>query len=118
MKSQTQKVLHQLKFSLPLCKNLKNRKNLFQLVVILLLWLMRHIVDNMDCLKKLKYDEAYKRLHEGNNNIVRTGERLRKLGLPTTKKQSARLIELSQMECAETDDMLEVENDKKLQINE
>ncbi len=67
---------------------------------------------------KLKYDEAYKRLHEGNNNIVRTGERLRKLGLPTTKKQSARLIELSQMECAETDDMLEVENDKKLQINE
>ena len=44
-----------------------------------------------------KYNEAYKRLHTGNNNIVRTGERLRNLGLPTNKKQSARLVDLSQM---------------------
>ena len=39
-----------------------------------------------------KYDEAYKRLHTGNNNIVRLGERLRKLGLPTKKRQSAKAL--------------------------
>ena len=49
-----------------------------------------------------KYDEAYKRLHTGNNNIVRVGEKLRKMGLPTTKKQSAKLVELSE-EGAEDD---------------
>lgn len=42
---------------------------------------------------RAKYDEAYKRLYTGNNNIVRTGERLRKLGLPTSRRQSQRLIE-------------------------
>lgn len=42
---------------------------------------------------RVKYDEAYKRLHTGKNNIVRTGERLRKLGLPTAKRQSQRLLE-------------------------
>lgn len=41
---------------------------------------------------KSKYDEAYKRLHTGNNNIVRLGERLKKLGLPTKKQQSAKLL--------------------------
>ena len=45
-----------------------------------------------------KYEEAYKRLCKGNNNIIRVGEKLRKLGLPTTKKQSARLVELSEVE--------------------
>ena len=42
---------------------------------------------------RAKYDEAYKRLFTGNNNIVRTGERLRKLGLPTSRRQSQRIIE-------------------------
>ena len=54
-----------------------------------------------------KYDEAYKRLHTGNNNIVRVGEKLRKMGLPTTKKQSAKLVELSE-EGAEDDVTLEI----------
>lgn len=64
-----------------------------------------------------KYEEAYKRLCTGNNNIIRTGERLRKLGLPTTKKQSAKIVELS--EIGNTDDaMLEIEEDNKLKINE
>ena len=42
---------------------------------------------------RTKYDEAFKRLSTGNNNIIRVGEKLRKLGLPTTKRQSARLVE-------------------------
>ncbi|MBQ5714959.1 MAG: DNA recombination protein RmuC, partial [Alistipes sp.] len=54
-----------------------------------------------------KYDEAYKRLHTGNNNIVRVGEKLRKMGLPTTKRQSAKLVELSE-EVAEDDAALEI----------
>ena len=54
-----------------------------------------------------KYDEAYKRLHTGNNNIVRVGEKLRKMGLPTTKRQSAKLVELSE-EGAEDDAILEI----------
>ena len=41
---------------------------------------------------KSKYDEAYKRLHTGNNNIVRLGERLKKLGLPTKKHQSSKAL--------------------------
>ena len=41
---------------------------------------------------KSRYDEAYKRLHTGNNNIVRLGERLKKLGRPTKKQQSARSL--------------------------
>ena len=45
----------------------------------------------LDCAKS-RYDEAYKRLHTGNNNIVRLGERLRKLGLPTKKQQSAKAL--------------------------
>ncbi len=47
---------------------------------------------------RAKYEEAYKRLCKGNNNIVRVGEKLRKLGLPTSKRQSARLIEESEAE--------------------
>lgn len=41
------------------------------------------------------YDEAYKRLCTGNDNIVRLGERMRKLGLPAKKRQSRKAIELS-----------------------
>ena len=44
-------------------------------------------------LARAKYDDAYKRLHTGNNNIVRTGERLRRLGLPTSKRPSQRLLD-------------------------
>ena len=44
-------------------------------------------------LARAKYDDAYKRLHTGNNNIVRTGERLRRLGLPTAKRPSRRLLD-------------------------
>ena len=44
---------------------------------------------------RAKYDEAFKRLCHGNNNIIRVGEKLRKLGLPTTKRQPARLVEES-----------------------
>ncbi len=39
------------------------------------------------------YDKAYKRLMTGNNNIVRTGERLRELGVPTTKSQNRKILE-------------------------
>lgn len=49
---------------------------------------------------RTKYDEAFKRLSTGNNNIIRVGEKLRKLGLPTTKRQSARLVE----ECGADED--------------
>lgn len=56
---------------------------------------------------RAKYDEAYKRLCHGNNNIVRVGEKLRRLGLPTAKRQSVRLVEES---CAEEDNKL-IENE-------
>ena len=65
-----------------------------------------------------KYDEAYKRLCKGNNNIIRVGEKLRKLGLPTTKKQSARLVELSEMESNEDDVALEITQNNKISANE
>lgn len=66
-----------------------------------------------------KYEEAYKRLCKGNNNIVRVGEKLRKLGLPTTKKQSARMIELSEEEGGEDDnEILDITHDNKHSINE
>lgn len=47
---------------------------------------------------KTRYDEAYKRLHTGNNNIVRLGERLKKLGLPTKKQQSAKALAAADVE--------------------
>ena len=46
------------------------------------------------------YDDAYKRLCRGNDNIVRVGERLRKLGLPTKRHQSPRALDAA----AEPDD--------------
>lgn len=63
-------------------------------------------------LAQSKYEEAYKRLCTGNNNIVRVGEKLRKLGLPTTKKQSAKVIELS--EIGNNDD----EDNATLEVNQ
>lgn len=41
------------------------------------------------------YADAYKRLCTGNDNIIRSGERLRRLGLPTKKRPSARTLELT-----------------------
>lgn len=38
------------------------------------------------------YDKALKRLRSGNNNIVRVGERLRDMGLPTAKRQNNKLL--------------------------
>lgn len=39
------------------------------------------------------YADAYKRLCTGNDNIIRSGERLRRLGLPAKKRHSARTLE-------------------------
>ena len=39
------------------------------------------------------YADAYKRLCTGNDNIIRSGERLRRLGLPIKKRHSARTLE-------------------------
>lgn len=39
------------------------------------------------------YSDAYKRLCTGNDNIIRSGERLRRLGLPTKRRHSARTLE-------------------------
>ena len=52
---------------------------------------------------KTKYDEAYKRLHTGNNNIVRLGERLKRLGLPTKKQQSSKVLAVADMDVDEED---------------
>ena len=65
-----------------------------------------------------KYEEAYKRLCKGNNNIIRVGEKLRKLGLPTTKKQSARLVELSEVESNNDEETLELTPSNSLSANE
>lgn len=39
------------------------------------------------------YDDARKRLTSGNDNIIRVGEKLRKLGLPTKRTQSPRMLD-------------------------
>lgn len=39
------------------------------------------------------YSDAYKRLCTGNDNIIRSGERLRRLGLPTKKRHSAHTLD-------------------------
>ncbi|MFR9650705.1 MAG: DNA recombination protein RmuC [Rikenellaceae bacterium] len=41
---------------------------------------------------RTKYDDAYKRFTQGNDNLIRTGERLKKLGLPTTKTISSKAL--------------------------
>lgn len=52
---------------------------------------------------KTRYDEAYKRLHTGNNNIVRLGERLKKLGLPTKKHQTLKALAAADVETEEAE---------------
>ena len=39
------------------------------------------------------YNDAHKRLTSGNDNIIRVGEKLRKLGLPTKRTQSPRMLD-------------------------
>ncbi|MDO5488351.1 MAG: DNA recombination protein RmuC, partial [Rikenellaceae bacterium] len=60
-----------------------------------------------------RYDEAYKRLHTGNDNIARVGERLRRLGLPTTKRLSSRLTAE-----ADIDDDVDIETDNEKQLTD
>ncbi|MBR7115125.1 MAG: DNA recombination protein RmuC, partial [Alistipes sp.] len=62
-----------------------------------------------------RYDEAYKRLHTGNDNIARVGERLRRLGLPTTKRLSSRLTAEADID---DDADIETDNEKQLPDNE
>lgn len=50
---------------------------------------------------RLKYDDAYKRLHTGNDNIARLGDKLRKLGLPTKRQLSAKMLEGNESEDVE-----------------
>lgn len=38
------------------------------------------------------FDNAYKRMATGNNNLVRLGERMRGYGVPTTKRQDGKLL--------------------------
>ncbi|MFI3279258.1 MAG: DNA recombination protein RmuC [Rikenellaceae bacterium] len=47
---------------------------------------------------KGKYDDVYKRLHTGNDNVVRLGDKLRKLGLPTKKQLPAKMLEGNEAE--------------------
>ena len=51
-----------------------------------------------------KYNDAYKRLCTGNDNIVRSGERLRKFGLTTKKRQSARTLQAADLPEEESQD--------------
>ena len=62
---------------------------------------------------KAKYDDAYKRLHTGNNNIVRLGERLRKLSATTEPKRMPKSL-LDNYDGASEDEVLvEVEEAKE-----
>ena len=62
---------------------------------------------------KAKYDDAYKRLHTGNNNIVRLGERLRKLSASTEPKRMPKSL-LDNYDGASEDEVLvEVEEAKE-----
>ncbi|MBR4995075.1 MAG: DNA recombination protein RmuC [Alistipes sp.] len=65
-----------------------------------------------------KYDEAYKRLKTGNNNIVRLGERLRKLsGKSEPKRMSKALLE--DYDGVDEDEvMVELSDNNKLSSNE
>lgn len=58
---------------------------------------LKQVGEGMDNAKKL-YNNAFKRLYTGNNNIVRVGERMRNLGLATTKKISDEIVESSKEE--------------------
>ncbi len=48
-----------------------------------------------------KYDDAFKRLHTGNDNIARLGDKLRKLGLPTKKQLPTKMLEGNEAEDGE-----------------
>ncbi len=62
-----------------------------------------------------KYSDAYKRLTSGNDNIIRNGERLRLLGLPTKRRQSAKALTDNEIEDETT---LFGENQNSISSNE
>ncbi len=47
---------------------------------------------------RTKYDDAYKRFTEGNNNLIRVGRGLQELGVPTKRDFSARTLEASDLD--------------------
>ena len=67
---------------------------------------------------KAKYDDAYKRLHTGNNNIVRLGERLRKLSASTEPKRMPKSLLDNYDGASEDEVIVEVEGDKMQIDNE
>lgn len=67
---------------------------------------------------KAKYDDAYKRLHTGNNNIVRLGERLRKLSATTEPKRMPKSLLDNYDGALEDEAIVEVEKHKEQIDNE
>ena len=67
---------------------------------------------------RAKYDEAYKRLHTGNNNIVRLGERLRKLSAATEPKRMPKSLLEDYEGASEDEAIVEVEEHKEHKDNE
>ena len=67
---------------------------------------------------KAKYDDAYKRLHTGNNNIVRLGERLRKLSATTEPKRMPKSLLDNYDGASEDEAIVEVERYKEQIDNE
>ena len=67
---------------------------------------------------KAKYDDAYRRLHTGNNNIVRLGERLRKLSATTEPKRMPKSLLDNYDGASEDDAIVEVEKHKEQIDNE
>ncbi|MBR5484635.1 MAG: DNA recombination protein RmuC [Alistipes sp.] len=67
---------------------------------------------------KAKYDDAYKRLHTGNNNIVRLGERLRKLSATTGPKRMPKSLLDNYDGASEDEAIVEVEKHKEQIDNE
>ena len=67
---------------------------------------------------RAKYDEAYKRLHTGNNNIVRLGERLRKLSATTEPKRMPKSLLDNYDGASEDEVIVEAEGDKMQIDNE
>ena len=67
---------------------------------------------------KAKYDDAYKRLHTGNNNIVRLGERLRKLSATTEPKRMPKSLLDNYDDASEDEAIVEVERYKEQIDNE
>ena len=67
---------------------------------------------------KAKYDDAYKRLHTGNNNIVRLGERLRKLSATTEPKRMPKSLLDNYDGASEDEAIVEMEKHKEQIDNE